>query len=148
MYHQENMNLSVINSPNVIGAGCDLSMYSFYLGGKRTYWGLPNNPDYRLGAVSGSVCDSLSSDIGEVTKDNSLYSLYPNPSYGKVLITFSETNSTNAEIRIVDVTGREVLKNKIFVVDQELDLSFLSIGVYVVKISVGGVYKDSKLVIY
>lgn len=148
MYHTENMNLSVINTPDALGSACNFSLYGFYLGGKRTYWGLPNNPDYTMGAVAGSVCDSLSSDISEVIRNNSLYSLYPNPSLGKVLISFSEKNFGNAEIQIIDVTGRVVLKNKLFVIDQEIDLSFLTNGVYVVKISVGGVYKDSKLIKY
>lgn len=53
------MNLSVINSPDLPGAACDFQPYSFYLGGKRTYWGLPNNPDYDLGPLVGSPCDTL-----------------------------------------------------------------------------------------
>jgi hypothetical protein len=58
-YYPENMNLSVINSPDLPGASCDFQPYSFYLGGKRTYWGLPNNPDYDLGPLIGSPCDTL-----------------------------------------------------------------------------------------
>ena len=39
MYSQYNMNLSVIENPDVVGVGCNLNLFSFYLGGKRTYWG-------------------------------------------------------------------------------------------------------------
>ncbi|MFZ7116414.1 MAG: hypothetical protein ACO1G9_13620, partial [Bacteroidota bacterium] len=63
MYHTENMNLSVINDPVVIGSGCNFSLYSYYLGGKRTYWGLPNNPDYGLGPVVGSLCDTINTVV-------------------------------------------------------------------------------------
>ena len=49
MYNYINMNLSVINSPDSLGFACDLQPFSFYLGGKRSYAGLPNNPDYDLG---------------------------------------------------------------------------------------------------
>ena len=55
-YYPENMSLSVINQPDQRGgaAACDFQPYSFYLGGKRTYWGLPNNPNYDLGPLAGS----------------------------------------------------------------------------------------------
>lgn len=61
LYNQYNMNLSVIHSPDSLGAACDFQPYSFYLGGTRTYWGLPNNPDYDLGPMVGSICDTLTS---------------------------------------------------------------------------------------
>ena len=66
MYHTENTNLSVINNPDIVGSACDVSMYSFYLGGKRCYWGLPNNPDYDLGVLDGSFCDSLTNNIEQI----------------------------------------------------------------------------------
>jgi len=59
VYNMYNMNLSVINSPDSLGAACDFQPYSFYLGGKRTYLGLPNNPDYDMPALAGSPCDTL-----------------------------------------------------------------------------------------
>lgn len=54
-----NENLGVINLPDSPGLACNFQPWSFYLGGKRTYWGLPNNPDYELGPVTGSICDTL-----------------------------------------------------------------------------------------
>ena len=50
-------NLSVINYPD--SSNCDFQPFSFYLGGKRTYYGLPNNPNYELGRLYGSPCDTL-----------------------------------------------------------------------------------------
>ncbi|HRH85202.1 MAG TPA: hypothetical protein PK210_13290, partial [Bacteroidia bacterium] len=43
VYNMYNMNLSVINQPDSLGSACNFQPYSFYLGGKRTYVGLPNN---------------------------------------------------------------------------------------------------------
>jgi len=60
-YYPEIMNLSVINQPNNSAATCGYSPFSFNLGGKRTYFGLPNNPDYELGPLAGSPCDTLTS---------------------------------------------------------------------------------------
>ena len=59
MYNYVNMNLSVINNPNNLGTACGYAPFSFYLGGKRTYYGLPNNPDYDMPALAGSPCDTL-----------------------------------------------------------------------------------------
>ena len=58
-YNMYNMNLSVINAPDSLGAACNFTPFSFYLGGSRTYYGLPNNPNYDMGPDTGSVCDSL-----------------------------------------------------------------------------------------
>ena len=59
MFNYVNMNLSVINDPDQPGLACNFQPYSFYLGGKRTYYGLPNNPDYEMGPLAGSSCDTL-----------------------------------------------------------------------------------------
>ena len=45
-----NLHLSIIENPDILGVGCNFSPYSFYLGDKSTYYGLPNNPNYKLGA--------------------------------------------------------------------------------------------------
>ena len=81
MYHTENMNLSVINDPDVIGAGCNFSLYSFNLGGKRTYWGLPNNPDYSLGPVWGSVCDTVLSNTDALSYSFSEVNVFYHPDW-------------------------------------------------------------------
>ena len=59
MRNTVNENLGVINNPDVVGNGCNFSPFSFYLGGKRTYYGLPNNPDYNLGPLASSICDTI-----------------------------------------------------------------------------------------
>ncbi len=55
-YTPYNMNLGVINSPNYLGTPCNFQPFSFSLGGKRTYWSLPNNPNYDLGPLVNSPC--------------------------------------------------------------------------------------------
>ncbi|MBL0105598.1 MAG: hypothetical protein IPP51_18530 [Bacteroidetes bacterium] len=42
-FNSTNMNLSVIQDPDLYGTNCSFSYFSFYLGGGRTYYGLPNN---------------------------------------------------------------------------------------------------------
>ncbi|MBK7888816.1 MAG: T9SS type A sorting domain-containing protein [Bacteroidetes bacterium] len=73
-----NTHLSVINSPDSGGLSCDYQPFSVYLPGCRTYLGLPNNPDYTLGPVIGSSCDTLSIGIGENESTEQLV-VSPNP---------------------------------------------------------------------
>ncbi|MEO8150672.1 MAG: T9SS type A sorting domain-containing protein [Bacteroidia bacterium] len=72
VYNMYNMNLSVINQPDSLGIASDFQPYSFYLGGKRTYLGLPNNPDYELSPLIGSSCDSLRPAINFAATDTTL----------------------------------------------------------------------------
>ena len=65
-----NKNLSVINAPDSIGVACEFQVYRFYLGGKRSYAGLPNYPDFDLGSLVGSICDSLSKSISNIAQQN------------------------------------------------------------------------------
>jgi hypothetical protein len=76
LYNTVNTNLSVIHQPDSPGVSCLFTPFSFYLGGYRTYAGLPNNQDYNLGPLVGSGCDTLS---------------LPNPSVGGALGTLSAT---------------------------------------------------------
>ena len=52
-YTQYNQHLCVINNPDSAGTACDFQFYSYYLGDSaRTYWGLPNMPNYNLGPLN------------------------------------------------------------------------------------------------
>ncbi|MBL0340421.1 MAG: hypothetical protein IPP71_05520 [Bacteroidetes bacterium] len=88
VYNQYNMNLSVINSPDSLGLACDYTPYSFYLGGKRTYYGLPNNPDYVMPALTGSPCDTLVSinEPASTGNTNANLHLYYAPDWEKAFI--------------------------------------------------------------
>ncbi|MBK8846508.1 MAG: hypothetical protein IPO27_08220 [Bacteroidetes bacterium] len=52
-----NENLNVINEPD--SDNCNFTPFSFTSVAKRTYYGLPNNPNYELGRLYGSPCDTL-----------------------------------------------------------------------------------------
>jgi len=108
-----NENLSVVNYPDSLGAACDFQPFSFYLGGKRTYWGLPNNPDYNLGAVMGSPCDTLSVGISEteITNKASLHVFY-NAAAEKLFINAQNFKGKYCTLQIFDVMGRKVFSSR------------------------------------
>ena len=125
------MNLSVINNPDVQGIGCNLTLFSFNLGGKRTYWGLPNNPDYELGALWGSLCDSLTNGINEPIGEKKLFQIYPNPLEDE--ITIHSIYPIKGKLIILDELGK-VLLAEYFSENKTFNLSFLPAGIYLFSI--------------
>ena len=146
-YYPENMHLSVIHEPNRRGGAiaCDFRPYSFYLGGKRTYWGLPNNPDYDLGPVPGSICDSLSVNI-KANDNESPYTIYPNPFNNKVSLHFSAHSFDKITLKLYDLKGCLLWQDFTFVFDRELDFSKIENGVYILKIEGDHLNFDTRLV--
>ena len=106
MYYTENMNLGVINSPDSVGLACDFQPWSFYLGGKRTYWGLPNNPDYDLPALAGSPCDTLVS-IGEAPQiQQATLNVFYHSAWEKAFINASNLKGKNGKLLVYDMQGK------------------------------------------
>jgi len=149
MYNYINMNLSVINEPDNIGAACNYQPFSFYLGGKRTYYGLPNNPDYDLGALAGSVCDTITG-IDPSPLERVGVRFYPNPAKEKVRFEYSEPVSENSQIEVYDNLG--VMVKKIILTKGSISTTFsindLPPGVYSCRVFIKTEYKQvNKLVI-
>ncbi|MBL0340460.1 MAG: hypothetical protein IPP71_05745 [Bacteroidetes bacterium] len=109
VYNQINMNLSVINSPDSLGLACNYTPYSFYLGGKRTYYGLPNNPDYDLPSLAGSPCDTLVSinEPASISTNANLHVYYA-ADWEKAFINADKLTGKHYRLRMVDVLGKEV----------------------------------------
>lgn len=146
MYHTENLNLSVISNPDIVGNGCNFSLYSFNLGGKRCYWGLPNNPDYAMEAVSGSICDSLTNGITEPWNESAYFSVYPNPVTDKIRVHFFDPSNSKVEVKLLDLNGRIVWQKFSTQVDQEIDFSTIARGVYLLRIGNEQFFFEKKLI--
>ncbi len=138
-----NTHLSVINYPDSLGAACDFQPYSFYLGGARTYYGLPNNPDYELGAWVGSPCDTLSvglspSSAGQEGVGGSLQAWY-NSEWNMIHVNASKLKGRTGSLRLFDMEGRLVFEKKIEViaggyVTGEIPMNGVANGVYFVNL--------------
>ncbi len=141
------MNLSVINSPDSLGTACDFQPYSFYLGGKRTYYGLPNNPDYFLGPKIGSPCDTITA-ISEASQQALITNIFPNPGSGPVTINYFLPNGKQGNLEVYNMHGEKIFHQILprFTYMQNVDLSSLSSGIYLVKIWSGDKYDFKKWV--
>jgi hypothetical protein len=105
-YFTENMNLSVINQPNNLGAACNLQLYSQYLGGHRSYWGLPNNPNYELGRLIGSACDSLTVGHQEIKTQQPDIFVYYEKDWKKAFINAKDLQGKNYVLNVIDMNGK------------------------------------------
>ena len=104
-----NQNMSVINYPDSAGTACDFSPFSFYLGGNETYWGMPNNPEYELGALAGSPCDTLVSqnELAGAAAVGSLH-VYYHPAWEKAFINASNLKGKTGKLLVYDMQGKVV----------------------------------------
>lgn len=136
MRNSINENLGVIHNPDIVGPGCDFRPFSFYLGGKRTYYGLPNNPKYDLGPLVGSICDSLTLGIAE-QKVELVYSLYPNPCVKAFTLFCNASLQQPVEVFVFDQLGRELLSKTINTSISAFDVESFSDGPYYLKIQNG-----------
>jgi hypothetical protein len=109
VYNMYNMNLSVINQPDSLGSLCDFQPYSFNLGGKRTYLGLPNNPDYDLPALAGSPCDTLVSqnEMAGAAAVGSLH-VYYHSEWNKAFINASNLKGKTGKLLVYNMQGKVV----------------------------------------
>lgn len=127
-----NENLGVINNPDIYGTGCNFSPFSFYLGGKRTYWNLPNNPNFLLGPMYGSACDSLSTGIDPVAVKQSI-AIFPNPC-NDILSAVGNIPS-NSDFKIFDYEGSLLKEGKTKNLFLSIDVSGFVNGVYYLSIN-------------
>ncbi len=135
-----NENLSVINQPDSLGLACDFQPFSFSLGGARTYYGLPNNPDYELGAWVGSPCDTLTVGLTpNPTPEASWLQSWYNHEWNMIHVNAAQLKGRNGVLRLFDMEGRVVFEKPAEVVaggyyTTEIYMNQLSSGVYVVNL--------------
>jgi hypothetical protein len=138
MYNQYNMYLSVINQPNVLGKAtdvnrflCDFQKYSFYLGGHRSYLGLPNNPNYDMIAKGASICDTLGlpNAVNEYER-NKIFSIYPNPANEFIRLFYSGDKDSQMSVTLSDLTGLSILHKQLN--SNMLELSAIPEGIYII----------------
>jgi hypothetical protein len=99
--------LHEINYPDSAGLACDVQQHAVSLG----VWhfrAVPNHPNYNLGPVVGSVCDTLSVGLAEVTHDFH-FTITPNPvSDGWVKLTYLLPQNKAGVLEVYDLTGQQV----------------------------------------
>jgi hypothetical protein len=93
---------------------------------------VPNTPEYRLGPVDGSLCDSLGLSSAKSVAVKPFGTVQPNPTTGSVVVRYGQSVSAPGLLRLYDITQRMVLQQRVPTGAEitPLDLSDLPNGVY------------------
>ena len=139
-FNTTNSNLSVINYPDSLGTACDYQPFSFYLGGHKAYFGLPNNHNYELDTLHGSPCDTLTSvGIENLFPKNKDLKLYYDKTWQTVFVNAEELQGRKATLEFYYING-QLMES----ISSETDGSYFSKsssfssqadGVYIVRLS-------------
>ena len=133
--------MHTIDYPDSAGLACQVSQHSVVL---PTYNSstCPTFPNYYLGPVVGSICDSLTVGIAENTVQSAELRLNPNPVSDKVWVNYKFPNNKDGWLEIYDAIGKLVLKRRLYWSTTNLLLytNELKNGMYVVR-----VYDDTNL---
>ena len=145
-YMEVNQSLSVINNPNEEGVACNFDTLTVYLGGHTQTLSLPNMPNYNLGALAGSPCDTLGVEINNLENKHEI-NIYPNPTSN--FITVSGLHSDiEYSLEIFNVLGERMYAINKLAGLSTLDISDLHHGLYEVVIKSNGIILlNEKLII-
>lgn len=123
--------LSVINNPDSVGLSCNFTQHSFSL---QTYnsFTIPNHPNFRLGALSGSICDSINA-VETILSDFD-GEISPNPSNESLHLKFHE-NFAKVNLKIFSTEGKSVFVPVEKISDGfKLNISSLQNGLYLISV--------------
>ena len=119
-----------MNYPDSAGTVCDVQQHSVNLG-MWNFRTVPNHPNYYLGAIAGSVCDSLTSIQSTIHEIH--LNIYPNPNSGNFKINYLLPQNKKGKLEVYDINGRQIYEINLpqWSTLQQISLpEFISSGVY------------------
>jgi hypothetical protein len=142
--------LHVIEAPDSAGIACNFRQHIIQL---PTYnSAVPNYPNFRLGALQGSGCDTIVAN-NEVADIKAVMRLFPNPVHDvlNIDLTMNEYNHQGrVAVVIYDVLGRLAYRHIVSDYSSivQVDVSEFGAGVYLVGLEIEGVVvKTEKVVV-
>ncbi len=140
--------LHEMNYPDSAGVACDVQQHSINLGYAQLR-AVPNHPNYNLGPVVGSVCDTLGVGLPEMQHDFH-FGISPNPvADGPVKIIYLLPENKSGVFEMYNITGQLVYKVNLppWSTLQYVDLPSLSEGVYTAVVRSGYERSAKKLIV-
>ncbi len=145
----------VVQSGNTLDANTTAASYQWYLGStpisgatSKTY-SPPSNGTYLVEAKNTQGCSVFSNSFAffrTAIKEDAIFSdftFYPNPVSTKVFVNFT----SRYELAFANLSGQEVLRQTALQGKQEIDLTSLKRGVYLMKITSDGKTAVRKLLL-
>ena len=122
-----------IQKPNLLGTACNFDVHAILVPTHNTDV-IPNMPNYRLGALIGSSCDTLHTGINDLETGKNGLRVYPNPATDYISISLLQYHKS-AKLSIYDALGKEVYRNENMYLDDTIDVRKFSSGIYLIKVS-------------
>jgi hypothetical protein len=129
------LDIHVINYPDSVGAACGFCQHCIHLPALNNFT-IPNHPNYFLGPLVGSVCDTLHIGIDDVLHTDNTFNLFPNPANRLVYVT-QKANEVIRFIEVFNALGQKMnikystIKNNEYI---EVNVQSLLTGVYFMNI--------------
>jgi hypothetical protein len=130
-----NYTINIINHPDEKGVACDVIMTGVNLPNFNV--SIPNFPNYRLGPIDGSNCDTLGidnpliSDVPDIPESRKeLARLYPNPASDYIFLQFSDPRPEINELVIYNALGEVVKESLLETGSSSIDIRNLPPGIY------------------
>lgn len=143
--------LHTIDDPNEPQMSCNVNQHSIQLSSFNLYT-MSNFPNFRLGPIDGSPCDTLGIDnpvaVAEIpVSDKPSVRVYPNPVSDYFFVHFAEP-VYDAELMLYDAAGKVVFSKSLSAVVSTVDVRNLPGGMYLYSIrdKEDGVIKTGKMV--
>jgi hypothetical protein len=138
--------LHCITKPNIRGKGCDFIQGYLHTDSSNHYFqgSVPNYPNFRLGVMKGSECDTIRETPALPVTDELL--IYPNPNNGSFKIVNGKSNINQVEI--YNVLGQLVLmQNFNIALAVEINVKELPKAMYIVLVkNTEGAVSKAKLI--
>jgi hypothetical protein len=134
---------AVIESPDSLGLACNVIQHKYFLPDKGPIRQPPRFPNFRLGALAGSPCDTLTVSTNEIGTQNHIgLKLQPNPAteYTIADITLSDYNPAQPLfLTLTDGLGRVIRRKQVppYTPLQRIETGDLAAGLYFVGLSSG-----------
>ena len=129
----------VINNPDLFGVSCNFIQHSFLIPNYTN--NLCYSPNYRLGPLIGSGCDTILAVNDYVEKELLQLKVFPNPAgSGPVTIQYNLAQNQPGRLTVYNLTGQNVYEQTLppWSITQTLDLPDLNAGLYLMELTSGG----------
>lgn len=134
-----------IEFPDSAGIGCNVLQHSFYMPTVNVST-VPNIPDYKLGALVGSGCDTILGIKNLSDRIQNEITVSPNPAHDNFTVHFS-SQLQKSQLEIFNVLGEKIYSANINSFPLTLNCESFPAGIYLVKVQSTKGSANQKLVI-
>jgi hypothetical protein len=137
-----------INYPDSIGATCDVHQHGIALTPAFNDGSVPNHPNYFLGPVLGSVCDSLTGTHDHLDKIIN-FQIKPNPVRDVFSISYLLPQNKSGMFDMYDMLGKKIYSLSLppWSTRQEIETSKIAAGIYIGVITSNKRKMEKKIVV-